>query len=360
MRYGVIMAGGSGTRLWPLSRRGMPKQLLRLIDGKSLLRLAYERLAGYLPDEQIYVCTGADYLDTVASDLPELPRANLLGEPIGRDSLNAVSWPVAVLAERDPDAVVAIVSSDQIITPRTEFRAALETGFAKAEADPDAMIVFGVVPTEPNTGYGYLRHGPETGGYRNLYELDSFTEKPDRATAERYLDSGEYWWNAGMFVWRARTLLRQLELLLPDQHRQVTELARRPERIGEIYPTLPRISIDYAVMEPVSAGRGSGRLFVVRMPITWHDVGGYPALRRHLHSDDAGNVVIGLAQIGAHTRDNLVVNTASDGRLVAVVGLSGTAVVETPDVTLVCPLAEADLIKEMVARVGEEHGDRFA
>ena len=159
------MAGGSGKRLWPLSRRGEPKQLLPLFDGKSLLQLAYERVRGVVAAENVLVCAGAAYSDVVAAQLPEVPAANILGEPEGRDSLNAVAWPAAVLARRDPDAVVAVVTADQLITPVDVFARALDDGFRLATDDPGALVAFGVVPTSPHTGYGYLQRGEAIDGF---------------------------------------------------------------------------------------------------------------------------------------------------------------------------------------------------
>jgi mannose-1-phosphate guanylyltransferase len=359
MRYVLIMAGGSGTRLWPLSRRGMPKQLLKVVGGKSLLRIAYERLQGVVDAERVLICTGADYADVVAAELPEVDPANILGEPEGRDSLNAVAWPAAVLAARDPDAVIAVVTADQIMHPVESFRAALLEGFDVAEAGEELLVTFGVVPTSPHTGYGYLHRGAAIAGHPEVSEVMQFKEKPDRATAEQYVASGEYWWNSGMFVWRAGALLNQLEQLQPETYTAVTELAAAPDRLSEIYPRLPKISVDYAVMEPVSQGRGSARVVAVRLPITWHDVGGFAALGEHLPRDESGNAISG-ASVLVDARDNLVINQAEDGRLVAVVGLSDTVIVQTPQITLVCPTTEAERIKELVAEVTAQLGRTYA
>src|SRR6478735_5690402 len=228
MRHVLIMAGGSGKRLWPLSRRDMPKQLLRILGGQSLLRLAYERLDGVVEPEQVWVCTGADYAHVVAA---ELDPGNILGEPEGRDSMNAIAWTAAVLAERDPDAVMAVVASDHIMRPTAAFQEALREGFEVAEADAHALVTFGVVPATAHTGYGYLHRGQALPGHPGVRHVLGFKEKPDRSTAEGYLDSGDYWWNAGMFVWQARTVLDQLHQLLPDTHRLVTELAADPDRL---------------------------------------------------------------------------------------------------------------------------------
>jgi mannose-1-phosphate guanylyltransferase len=359
MRYVLIMAGGSGKRLWPLSRHDMPKQLLKVVGGRSLLRIAYDRLEGLVPAEHVLVCTGADYAHVVAGELPEVPSENILGEPEGRDSLNAVAWPAAALAERDPEAVVAVVTADQIMHPVSAFRDALQEGFAVAEEDCGILVTFGVVPTSAHTGYGYLHRGESVPGHENVCRVLAFKEKPDRGTAESYLATGAYWWNSGMFVWRATTLLEQLRLLLPDTYASVRELAAHPERLGEIYPSLVKISVDYAVMEPVSLGRGSARVVAVRLPITWHDVGGFAALSEQLPRDPQGNATSG-ASVLVDARDNLVINNAEEGRLVAVVGLSDTVIVQTPQITLVCPIGEAERVKELVAEVTSQLGHRYA
>jgi mannose-1-phosphate guanylyltransferase len=243
--------------------------------------------------------------------------------------------------------------------PVSAFQSALAEGFAVAEADPTALVTFGVVPTSPHTGYGYLHRGAAVAGHESVCEVMAFKEKPDRATAEHYLSSGEYWWNSGMFVWRAQTLLDQLEVLLPLTHAAVTELAAAPERLAEIYPRLQKISVDYAVMEPVSHGKGSARVVAVRLPIIWHDVGGFASLGEQLPRDAQGNATSGMSVL-VDARDNLVINHAEDGRLVAVMGLSDTVIVQTPQITLVCPIGEAERIKELLAQVTDQLGGAYA
>jgi mannose-1-phosphate guanylyltransferase len=295
----------------------------------------------------------------VAEELPEVDPAHILGEPEGRDSLNAVAWPAAVLAAQDPEAVIAVVTADQIMHPVESFRAALDEGFAVAEERPDVLVTFGVVPTSPHTGYGYLRRGAPLEGRPEVAAVAEFREKPDHATAEQYLASGEYWWNAGMFVWRAQTLLDQLALLQPGTHALVQQLAAEPGRLAEIYPRLLKISVDYAVMEPVSQGRASAQVVAVRLPIVWHDVGGFASLGEQLPRDDHGNATQGVSVL-VDARDNLVINNAEDGRVVAVVGLTGMVIVQTPQITLVCPVSEAERIKELVAEVTERLGRGYA
>lgn len=358
MRYVVIMAGGSGKRLWPLSRQGTPKQLLALVDGKSLLRIAFERALGVVPAEQILVCTGAAYSPAVAADLPELPAANLLGEPVGRDSLNAVAWPAAVLAKRDPDAVIAQVTADHIMHPVVAFQDALREAFAVAESDRQALVTLGVVPTGPHTGYGYLHRGEALAGFGEACRVLEFKEKPNAETAKAYVDSGAYWWNSGMFVWRADTLLDQLRLLLPETHAQVLRLAAEPQLLEEIYPRLFKTSIDYGVMEPVSRGQASGHVVAVPLPIQWHDVGGFASLAEQLAADADGNAIDGLA-LQIDSRNNLLINRGENS-LVAVVGVSDMVVVRTPQITMVCPMDATERIRELVDKVAAELGADYS
>lgn len=358
MRYVVIMAGGSGTRLWPLSRQGTPKQLLPLINGKSLLRLAFERSLASVPAERVLVVTGAAYADAVAADLPELPAANILGEPIGRDSLNAVAWPAAVLALQDPEAVIAQVSADQVIEPIDVFASCLETAFAVAEADASALVTLGVVPTSPHTGYGYLHRGQPLDDFAGAHHVLDFAEKPAREVAEGYLASGEYWWNSGMFVWRAATLLEQLRLLLPATHASIIALAEQPELLEEIFPKLAKTSVDYGVVEPVAAGQGSAHIAAVALPVQWRDVGGYASLAEILGTDTDGNAISGLS-VSIDASDNVVVNS-QPGSVIGLLGVSGLVVVRTAQATLVCSAADSERIKELVAAVTAQAGPQFA
>ncbi|MDK9321743.1 mannose-1-phosphate guanylyltransferase [Propionibacterium freudenreichii] len=353
MRYAVIMAGGSGTRLWPLSRQGEPKQLLRMIDGKSLLRLAFERVVGAVDPANILICTGAAYIDEVARQIPEVESRNLLGEPVGRDSLNAVAWPAAVLARRDPGAVTAMITADQIIEPVEVFRQRLDTAFRVAEQDADALVTFGIVPTSPNTGYGYLHRGTDVPGFVDVSRVTEFKEKPDAATAAQYLASGRYWWNSGMFVWRVETLLRQLKVLLPQTYDAVQELAAHPERLAEIYPQLFKSSVDYGVMEPVSQGKAQAHVVAVALDTRWADVGSFASLYLELPHDAHGNVVQG-AVIAEDTHDCLLINADVGDSVLAVAGLRDMAVVRTAAATLSCPLKDSQQVKTLVGRVAHE------
>jgi mannose-1-phosphate guanylyltransferase len=357
MRYVVIMAGGSGTRLWPLSKQGTPKQLLPLIGGTSLLRLSYERALTLVPPERILVVTGASYLDEVAAILPEVPSANLLGEPTGRDSLNAAAWPAAVLAARDPQAVIAQLTADHIIEPVDAFTDALRTAFELAEAADPVLVTLGVVPTSPHTGYGYLRRGAALADHPQCCRVAEFVEKPPREVAEQYLASGEFWWNSGMFCWRAEVLLEQVRLLHPQNFELVSQLAAAPGRLDELFPRLPKISVDYAVMEPCAAGQGSAGVVAVGLAADWRDVGGYASLAGVLPRDAQGNVVQGRAET-LDAGGNVVYNCDSNA-VVALLGVSGLVVVHTADATLVVPVERAEEVKDLATRIAAEYPEHI-
>lgn len=358
MRYVVIMAGGAGTRLWPLSRQGTPKQLLPLVGGRSLLRLSFERALAVVPPEQILVVTGAAYTDRVREQLPEMPDRNLLGEPVGRDSLAAAAWPAAVLERRDGDAVIAQLTADHLIEPLDAFVASLSRAFEVAEALPETLVTLGVVPTSPHTGYGYLHRGTPLRMFPDVCGVAEFREKPDRRTAESYLASGEYWWNSGMFVWRARTLLEQVAQLVPDMYSGVERIADSPESWQDMFPTLPRVSVDYAIMEPVSRGTGSASIAAVPLPVEWRDVGGFASLAEVLDTDADGNAVEGNV-VTLDSSDNLILNASGDGHVVAVSGLTGMVVVHTPTATLVTTRDGAEQVKLLVDSVETQAGPQF-
>lgn len=357
MRFVVIMAGGSGTRLWPLSRQGRPKQLLELFEGKSLLRIAFERLDGLVPVEQILVVTGRVHIDDVAAQLPELPARNLLGEPVGRDSLGAVAWAAAEVAERDPEGVVAMVTADQVISPVASFQAAVARAFEAAEEVPHALVTLGVVPTSPHTGYGYLQRAEEV--CPGVWRVSEFKEKPNADVAASYVESGEYWWNAGMFVWRAATLLSQLDQLLPGTATRIREIAAHPERLDELFPELDKTSVDYGVMEPASAGRTDAVVLSVPLGVEWSDVGGYRSYADLLPADEHGNTRKG-ATVSMDSSGCIVLNMIGPQHVVATLGLEDMLVVATQQATLVAPLRDAERVKQLVELVANEYGAELA
>jgi len=357
MHYAVIMAGGAGTRLWPLSRAGRPKQLLRLFEGKSLLRHAFERLRAVFDPERIFIITVAAHLEAVAEDLPELPADNLIGEPVGRDTANAIGLATAILRKNDPDAVVGIFTADHIIRPVEVFADCIRRGYAAAEADAEALVTFGIKPTFPHTGLGYIQRGGELAD--GLYRVEQFKEKPDLATAREYVDSGRYYWNSGMFVWRAETVLAELRRHLPDSYEKLSRIAadwpspRGKELADELYPTLQKISIDYAVMEKAA------KVLVVEMPCEWQDVGSFIALESLYEADQHGNIAAAAAKfIEIDATGNIVVS--EDEHLIAAIGVEDLIIVRTPDATLICRKADAQRIRNMAERLATEFDGKYA
>jgi mannose-1-phosphate guanylyltransferase len=367
MQYGVIMAGGSGTRLWPISRGDKPKQLLRVVHGKSLLQVSYERLRGILPAAQIFVCTASSHGPLVRAELPDLPADNILGEPIGRDTANAIGYTAAVLKKRDPEAVCAVVTADHVIEPIDRFQKAVTTAFEVTAEYPRALVAFGIVPTFGHVGLGYIHRGdalPLKKGGTGAFKVLGFREKPDKATADRYVDSGHYYWNSGMFVWRADTVLTELATHLPDSYKGLMTIAdawgtpQQEAVLSEIYPNLKKISVDYAIMEPASQGKGKAQVAVVEMPVHWLDVGSWTSLAETLKMDEHNNAVECAMSLFIDSDDNIVMSTDPQ-HLVATMGVSDMIVVHTPDATMICPKSESQRVKDLVGKVKEKFGNRF-
>ena len=364
MQYGVIMAGGAGTRLWPLSRANKPKQLLNVIRGKSLLQLSYQRLRGILPAERIFVCTGAMHRDAVLQNLPELNAENLLGEPTGRDTANAVGFPAAVLLERDKDAVFAVTTADHVIEPVEQFQTAIRTAFEVTAKFPQSLVTFGIVPNFGHTGLGYVQRGEALAGFNGAFKVIAFKEKPDKPTADRYVESGRYYWNSGMFVWRADTVLGELATYLPDAYSGLRKIGKawnsieRDSVLNLIYPTLPKISIDYAVMEPSSHGKGKASVAVVEMPVQWTDVGSWPSLAETLAVDEHENATDAKTAVFMDSDDNIVISSDPE-HLISTIGVSDMIIVHTKDATLICPKRDAQRVKELVGKVREKFGAKF-
>lgn len=351
----VIMAGGSGTRLWPLSRRGRPKQLLRIIQGRSLLRLAFERLRAFLPPESIHVIALAEHLKAIAKELPELPADNLIGEPAGRDTANAIALAAAILHHREPDTTMGVFTADHLIRPTDRFCKAIQLGFQAAEARPDDLVTFGIRPTSPHIGYGYVQRGDLV--QPGVWSVRAFKEKPAIDTARAYVDSGDYYWNSGMFVWRTGAILDQLREHLPATHAAATRLAgvwktdAGQAEAAELYPTLDRVSIDYAVMEKAAG------VLVVEMDLAWIDVGSWPALAAVLGTDADGNTNAAEQLARLSSRGNVFVS--EDDHLIAAIGVEDLIIVHSRDATLICRRDQAERIKELTHQLKTDHGERY-
>ena len=354
MRHALIMAGGSGTRLWPLSRRDRPKQLLRLFGGESLLRLAYERIAGLFEPGNTWVITSQSYVDQVAGELPELPPDNLIGEPVGRDTANAIGLAAHLVAARDADATMAVFTADHLIGPLDRFHVAVRCGLDAAEAYGDHLVTFGIRPTSAHTGYGYVERGDRVAD--GVHRAAGFREKPTQAVAEQYVAGGGHFWNSGMFVWRARTIMDMLARYAPRNASTLATIATdwhtaRRARAEAAFAQLQRISIDYAVMEKAEC------VLVVEMSVDWRDVGSWTALAETQQADAAGNVALAERALVVDGANNLVVS--EDDHLVTLIGVQDLVVVHSGDATLICHRSQVERLKELVeprqARFGPEY-----
>jgi mannose-1-phosphate guanylyltransferase len=359
--YAVIPAGGSGTRLWPLSRAGHPKFLHPLTGTEaSLLQATVNRLAPLAAPSKVLIVTGVAHAAAVSRQLTEVPAENILVEPSPRDSCAAIALAAAVIARREPEALMGSFAADHLIADGESFIDVIKT--AMTGAQQGLLMTLGITPTRPETGYGYVQCGGPVGDGAVL-AVEEFKEKPSYDLAESYLKSGNYLWNAGMFVWRVDVFLAELARQQPQLHAGIARIAAawdtgaREEVIGEVWPTLPRISVDYAVMEGAAA---AGRVGTVPGDFGWNDVGDFHTLGEILAADSAGNVVVGseaLAKPGVLLRDseNLVI-VPNSGRLVAALGVRDLIIVDTPDAVLVCPRDRAQEVKSLVDAL-KEKGD---
>jgi mannose-1-phosphate guanylyltransferase len=336
--HAVILAGGSGTRFWPLSRAKKPKQFLALVTGKTLIAETFLRIEPLCPAERAWVVCGQDHAEAVRLALPRLPERHLIIEPVARNTAPAIGLAALRARQEDPDATVAVFPSDQHIVDGERFREVIEAA-ARACQKGD-LLTLGIRPTRPETGYGYLRRGAarEDG----TYAVEAFVEKPDAATAARYLQDSAYSWNAGIFVFSADAMLDAIARHLPKVHEGLARIAAG-EPAETHFPRMPSISIDYGVMEPES--HTTHRIAVVPADFGWSDVGSFAALPEVRTLDERGNTLAGDAL--AVDCDNCVVLSEGD-RLVAAVGLRGLCVVDAGDALLVVPRDRAQDVRMIV------------
>jgi len=348
--YAVIMAGGVGSRLWPRSRTATPKQFLDLLGPHTMLQETVGRIEPLVPLDRIVVVVGEEHAAAVRTQVPGLPEDNILIEPGPRGTAPCIGLAAVVLQQRDPQATMAVFPSDHCIADPAGFRQAIAA--AALLAQDGYLVTLGVLPNKPHTGYGYIQRGAALGlvDGQAAFEVRRFAEKPDATQAQRFVSSGEYYWNAGIFVWLAARILAEMASLLPPLHTQlqvVSEAWHSPECrevLFEAWEQVPRTTIDYGVMETAT------RVAVVPVDIGWNDVGNWAALSELAEEHDTGNVVHGPGHhLLLDTADTYVYSTA--GRLVAAVGLKGLIVVDTPDALLICPKDQAQSVREVVARL---------
>jgi mannose-1-phosphate guanylyltransferase len=348
--YAVILAGGSGTRLWPLSRAGHPKFLHPLTGTSStLLQATAERLDGLATADTTMVVTGVAHAAAVARQLPDLPDDNILVEPAPRDSCAAIGLAAAIIAEREPTALMGSFASDHLVADVAAFQSVVRAAAVGAQAGK--LMTIGITPTRAETGYGYLKCGAVSADGQ-IRAVEEFAEKPDAERAEAYVRSREYLWNASMFVWRVDVFLNELARQQPELHAGLRRIAaawhgpRREDRLTEIWPTLKKISVDYAVMEGAAA---EGLVATVPGSFGWTDVGDFHTLGDVRPGDAKGNVVLDDAKGEVILHDSAdVVVVPRTHRLVAAVGLTDIVIVDTDDALLVCSRGRAQEVKAVV------------
>ncbi len=347
--YAIIMAGGNGERFWPLSTPERPKQFLDLFGGQTLIRQAVDRLAGLIPLERTFVVTSERFTAFTRDALPMLPPENVIGEPCRRDTAPAVATAGGlVLKKGGPDAVGCILTADQLITPAEAFRDTLADAIAMASRT-DAIVTMGIVPTRPETGFGYIECGPrlDLGTRTVFHDVHRFVEKPNVETARFYLATGGFLWNAGMFIWKGAALRDAFNAHAPDIAPLIDAIAvgDPAAAVNRLYPELRAISFDFAVMEHAE------KILVAESRFDWDDVGSWTAVEHHFPQDAAGNTTLGataLREVSGSVVVNAPVDGRKDGHVVVVAGLSDVVVVRTPRATLVCT---RDQLKNMKAIV---------
>lgn len=353
MVYAVIMAGGSGTRFWPKSTKKYPKQFLNLFGDGTMIQNTANRIKDIIPQERILVVTNDDYVDIVKQQLPKVPQDNIVGEPVAKNTAPCVAIAAEMLLKNDPDAVMVVLPADHHITNPDEFNNILAAAIEKAKSGND-LVTIGIRPNHPETGFGYIHANSSTKEVlagKTVEGVRGFTEKPDLETAQSFLDSGDYYWNSGMFIWRADSVLKEFELQLPEMYALVKQSGfdlftdLHNAAINEFYYDCESISIDFGVME------GAKNVFVVPGEFGWNDVGSWSAVYDLGEKNNIGNVIQAVNVSFAGSENNLVVSNSD--KMISLVGLDNVAIVETDTSILICDLNHAQGVKQIVEQLKE-------
>jgi mannose-1-phosphate guanylyltransferase len=359
MLHAIIMAGGSGTRFWPESRDLRPKQLLCFAGERSMIQATVDRLEGLVPPERVLIATNAKLAEIVAGQLPELPAESILGEPCKRDTAPCIGLAAMIVSRHDPQATMAVMPSDHVIGPDDAFRQAIEFAAGLVDESPGRIVTFGIRPTYPAESFGYIERGGQletkaAQKFKSLapaYQVKQFREKPKAEVAKGYVDSGHFYWNSGIFIWRAATILDALRQRQPEMFEHLERIAQafsRPDYQSVLereFAAIRGVSIDYAVMEHAKD------VAVIEAPYRWDDVGSWQALARLHGADENGNTIIGK-HLGVHTSGTIV--RGPTDHLIVTLGLKDCVVVHTADATLVANKHDEESIRQVVKLLQEK------
>ncbi|MGE5481414.1 MAG: mannose-1-phosphate guanylyltransferase, partial [Bacteroidota bacterium] len=351
--YAVVMAGGRGERFWPRSRKKLPKQFLPLFGKRTMIQMTCDRLRGVVPPERILVVTGADLVDMARRQLPELPGENIIAEPVGRNTAPCIGLAAVLVEARDPEAVLAVLPADHRIADEKGFRSLLRRA-ADLAAVHDVPVTLGITPSYPETGFGYIQAGaaldPEDSqDPEGARWVERFVEKPTLAKAREYLAAGNFYWNSGMFIWRAATVRRLVVEFLPEIHRGLQRIAEAlgtpafQETLAAEFSGFPSVSVDYGILEKTD------RILVIPANIGWDDVGHWTSVSRLSPHDRDGNVIEGNV-IAIDTKDSLI---SGHDRLIATIGLENVVIVESEDAVLICAKDRVQEVRQVLARLRE-------
>lgn len=334
----VIMAGGVGSRFWPRSRKAKPKQLLNIFGENSMIRETYKRISSFVKPENVFVITNKLQSELIKADLPELPKENIIAEPVGKNTAPCVAVSAKIINDKSKDSVIITLPADHLIENQKEFELLFLKG-AKFAFENEALLTFGITPTRPETGYGYINYDKSKED-KGVFRVKRFVEKPNLETAKEYLERGDYLWNSGMFIWRSDIILEEVKKYLPETHSLLTKLNKKNNEdiIEEIYPKFKSVSVDYGIMEK------SDRVFVIEGNFGWSDVGSWESVYELSTKDENGNALVGDV-LTIDTKNSYVY---SESNFTALIGVDDMVVINLGDSLLICNRKKAQLVKNVV------------